>query len=52
MWEVNGEWCMRGGRERKEGRGRDPNLQALSLENHQDDLRLPYHFKTNANGTE
>ena len=38
------------------GRGeRDPNLQALSLENHQDDLYisicLPSHFNTNANGT-
>ena len=39
-----------GGRER-EGGVRDPNLQVLSLENHQDDLCLPSHFKTKANGT-
>ena len=40
---INGAW--------EGGEVRDPNLQAISLENHQDDLHLPSHFNTNANGT-
>ena len=35
---------MGGGGERKGGDVRDPNLQALSLESHQDDLCLLSHW--------
>ena len=48
---VNGAREGGGERIRKGGEVRDPNLQALSLENHQDGLHLPSHFKTNTNGT-